>query len=46
MIKEVDLLTGLSKLSSYYKRFKLFGDGIKNEMSTTKETTKIYEIAN
>ena len=39
MIKEVDFLTGIGKLSSYHKRFKLSGDWIKNKMSTTRDMT-------
>ena len=40
-VKEVDLLTGLAigRLSGYHKKFKLSGDWIKNEMSTTWKTT-------
>ena len=39
-IKEVDLLTRLGRLFGYHKIFKLSGDWVKNEISTTREMTK------
>ena len=41
----MDPLTGIRRLSSYYKRFKLIEDLIKNRMSITNGmTTKLLEI--
>ena len=39
MIKEMDFLTGIGRLSGYLKSYKLSGDWIRNEKSTTYETT-------
>ena len=45
MVKEVDPLTGIRVLSSYYKGLELFGNYIKNEMLIThKMTTTLWKI--
>ena len=38
-MKEVDLLTGIGKLSDYHMRFMLFGDWIKEKMPITRDMT-------